>query len=121
MDRLLNVMTATSVVLIVLVLASLRRAHIRVEYSVSWLLAAVALLIVSRWHVVLNWVSDFLGIPGSPLALLLIIGCVFLIMFYRFSIVISKLRDDNIALAQRLAILEYHLRSLQQGPEIPES
>jgi len=115
MDRLLNVMTATSVVLIVLVLTSLRRAHIRVEYSVSWLLAALALLTVSRWRAVLNWVSDFLGIPGSPLALLLIIGCVFLIMFYRFSIVISKLRDDNIALAQRLAILEYHLRSMQQG------
>ena len=121
MDRLLNVMTATSVLLIGLVLTSLRRAHIRVEYSVSWLLAAVALLIVSRWHVVLNWVSDFLGIPGSPLALLLIIGCVFLIMFFRFSIVISKLRDDNIALAQRLAILEYHLHSLEQGPGIPES
>jgi hypothetical protein len=40
---------------------------------------------------------------------------VFLLMFFRFSVIISHLRDDNIALAQRVAILEYHLRSLQSG------
>ena len=114
MDRLLNVMTAASVLLIVLVLASLRRAHIRVEYSVSWLLAAVALLVVSRSPSLFDAAARFLGITYPPLALLLVIGGVFLLMFYRFSIVISKLRDDNIALAQRLAILEFHLQSLKK-------
>lgn len=114
MDRLLNVMTATSVLLIVLVLASLRRAHIRVEYSVSWLIAAVALLVVSRSPSFFDGAAGFLGISYPPLALLLIIGGVFLLMFYRFSIIISKLKDDNIALAQRLAILEFHLQSLKK-------
>ena len=116
MDRLLDVMTVASVLLIVLVLASLRRAHIRVEYSVSWLVAGVALLVVSRSPSLFEAASRFLGISDPPLALLLIIGGVFLLMFYRFSIVMSKLRDDNIALAQRLAILEFHLRSLQKRP-----
>ena len=116
MDRLLNVMTATSVLLIVLVLTSLRRAHIRVEYSVSWLVAAVAVLIVSRSHGLLDAAANFLGISYPPLALLLITGCVFLLMFYRFSLVMSKLRDDNIALAQRMAILEYHLRARHENP-----
>ncbi len=112
MDRLLNVMTAVSVLLIVAVLASLRRAHIRVEYSVSWLVAGVALLMISRSHSLLDAAGNFLGTSSyPPLALLLIIGSVFLLMFYRFSLVISKLRDDNIALAQRLAILEYHVRA----------
>jgi hypothetical protein len=107
-------MTATSVLLIVIVLASLRRAHIRVEYSVSWLIAAVALLVVSRSTWLFDAASRFLGISDPPLALLLVIGGVFLLMFYRFSLVVSKLRDDNIALAQRLAILEFHLRSLEK-------
>jgi hypothetical protein len=114
MDRLLNVMTATSVLLILLVLGSLRRAHIRVEYSVSWLIAAVALLVVSRSPSLFYAAAGFLGISYPPLALLLITGVVFLLMFYRFSIVISKLKDDNIALAQRLAILEFHLQSLKR-------
>ena len=50
MDRLLNVTTGVSLVLLVIVLISVRRAHIRVEYSVSWLAAAVALLVLSRWR-----------------------------------------------------------------------
>jgi hypothetical protein len=32
-------------------------------------------------------------------------------------VILSKLRDDNIALAQRIAILEYHLRSAQDRPQ----
>jgi hypothetical protein len=114
MDRLLHVMTIACALMILLVLASVRRAHIRVEYSVSWLLAAAALLVLSRAHEVLNMIARALGFLYPPLALLMIVGCVFVIMFFRFSIIISKLRDDNIALAQRLAILEYHLQSLKQ-------
>jgi hypothetical protein len=112
MERLLSVMTGASLLLIVLVLISVRRAHIRVEYSVSWLIAAVALLALSRAQMFLDLSAEYLGISYAPLALLLIIGAVFLIMFFRFSVIISKLRDDNIALAQRVAILEYHIQSL---------
>jgi hypothetical protein len=110
MDRLLNFTTGMSVLLIVLVLASVRRAHIRVEYSVSWLVASVAIFILSRSRTLLESVAAALGITYPPLALLLLAGCVFVIIFYRFSVVISRLKDDNIALAQRVAILEYRLQ-----------
>ena len=116
MDRLLNVMTVVSVLLMAFVLASLPRAHIRVEYSVSWLVAAGVVLMLSRSRSLLEAVAHQLGISYAPLALLLIVGGVFLIVLYRFSLIISRLRDDNIALAQRLAILEYHLQSLRGGP-----
>ena len=113
MGRLLNAMTGMSALLIVLVLFSVRRARIRVEYSVAWLAGAVALLILSRARVLLHSIADLLGVADPPLALLLIVGCVFLVIFYRFSLIISQLKDDNIALAQRVAILEYHLQSLR--------
>ena len=105
MDRLLNVTTVLSILLLIMVLISVRRAHIRVEYSVSWLLAAAVMLILSRARPVLEFVTSHTGIPDTPLTLFLIAGSVFLIMFFRFSIIISHLRDDNIALAQRVAIL----------------
>ena len=110
MDRLLNVMTVLSIGLIALVLFSLRRAHIRVEYSVTWLGAAVVLLILSRSHALLSWIAAYLGLTYAPLALIIIVLCVFLVVFYRFSIIISNLKDANIAMAQRVAILEYHLQ-----------
>ena len=115
MDRLLNVLTIFSLVLLFFVLVSVRRAHIRVEYSVSWLLVATVLLILSRSRGLLEAAAHRLGLSYPPLALLLVIGCLFLLMFYRFSVIISKLRDDNIALAQRLAILEYHFHEARGG------
>ena len=113
MDRLLNVTTGLSIILLVIILISVRRAHIRVEYSVSWLLAAAAMLLLSRAHPLLDAVRNLIGLPDSPLTLFLLAGAVFLIMFFRFSVIISHLRDDNIALAQRVAILEYHLQHLR--------
>jgi hypothetical protein len=112
MDHLLNVTTGLSVVLLIVVLVSVRRAHIRVEYSVSWLVAAGAMLVLSRAKPVLDAVRNLIGLPDTPLTLFLFGGGVLVIMFFRFSVIMSHLRDDNIALAQRVAILEYHLRSL---------
>jgi hypothetical protein len=118
---LLNFMTILSVALILVVLRSVRRAHIRVEYSVSWLGAAVALLIISRSDWALTQVARLLGIAYPPLALLLVVGCLFLIVLYRFSIVISDLKDANISLAQRVAILEFHLRKSHENQEASTS
>lgn len=109
MDRLLNIMTVFSLLLIGLVLASVRRAHIRVEYSVSWLLAAMVLLVLSRWRTLQELLATSLGLSDAPLALLMVAGAVFLVVLYRFSLVISRLKDSNIALTQRLAILEFRL------------
>jgi hypothetical protein len=114
MDRLMQVLAAFSIALIVLVLASVRREHIRVEYSVSWLSAAVVLLILSLNRGLVNWVSSLLGVDYPPVAILMVVSCVFLVVFYRFSLRISALKDANIALAQRVAILEYQLKSLDE-------
>ncbi|MBI1788659.1 MAG: DUF2304 domain-containing protein [Acidobacteria bacterium] len=117
MDRLLDYTAALSLLLILLVLASVRRAHIRVEYSVSWLAGAVALLALSRAPRLLEAAARALNITYPPLALVLVTGCVFLLIFYRFSVIISRLKDDNVALAQRLAILEYRLESRDHHSE----
>ncbi len=114
MSSLLNFITGLSLALLVLVLISARRAHIRVEYSVSWLGAAVTLLVLSRFRWLLEKLAGLLGIADPPLALLLVVGCVFLLVLFRISIVVSHLKDANIALAQRVAILEFHLRSLDE-------
>jgi hypothetical protein len=114
MDRLMNAMTVLSILLFVVVLFSVRRSHIRVEYSVSWLGAAVILLILSRSQGTLNWIAAQLGLADPPLALIILVFCVFLVVIYRLSVVISDLKDANIAMAQRLAILEFHIQNLHE-------
>jgi hypothetical protein len=114
MDHLSNVLTIFSLALIVLVLASVRRAHIRVEYSVSWLGASLLLLVLSRAPALRHWLASGMGISDPQVALLVLVLAVFFAVFYRLSIVVSNLKDANIALTQRVAILEYHLRSLHE-------
>jgi hypothetical protein len=114
MDQLLGLMTLFSLALFIVVLTSLRRSHIRVEYSVSWLAASVVLLVLSRSQRLLRWITSSLGLSDPGVALLIIVFCIFLVVFYRFSVVISDLKDANIAMAQRVAILEYHIESTHE-------
>ena len=113
MERLLWWTSVLSVVLIVMVLTALRRAHIRVEYSVTWLIACVALFALSRSKTLLEWIASALGLGFAPTVLVLIAGFIFVVMFFWTCVVISRLRDDNIALAQRVAILEFHLNRVK--------
>ncbi len=114
MHRLLGVVAVFSVALILTVLASVRRAHIRVEYSVSWLVAALALLGLSRSAGTLRWIADVLGIADPSLALLMVSGSIFIVVLFRLSLRISGLKDANIALTQRIAILEYRLETIDE-------
>ncbi|HEY2844302.1 MAG TPA: DUF2304 domain-containing protein [Bryobacteraceae bacterium] len=112
MDRLFDVVTIFSLVLIVWVLSSVRRAHIRVEYSVSWLLVGAVLLVLARWRTLDDWAASALGVSDSFVALAIIAGAIFLIVLYRQSLRISGLKDSSITLAQQLAILEFRLEAL---------
>jgi hypothetical protein len=114
MDRLLSIIAGFSILLIGVVLLNIRRAHIRVEYSVTWLGAAIVMLLFSQWPWVLDQFARFIGLNSPPISLLLIIGAIFLFVFFRFSVIISDLKDANIALTQKLAILEYQLHALHE-------
>jgi hypothetical protein len=119
MDRLFDVVAVFSLVLIVWVLSSVRRAHIRVEYSVSWLLAGAVLLVLSRWRTVDNLIAASLGISDSFIALAMIAGAAFFVVLYRLSLRISGLKDSSITLAQQVAILEFRLEALNEKVQTP--
>lgn len=113
MERVLTVAAILSLALIVRVLHSLRREHIRVEYSVSWLVAGIAVCVLAQWDWALQFLSSLLGIHYPPAALASIAMGIFLLVLYRISMIVSDLKDNNIALAQKVAILEFELRQLR--------
>jgi len=111
MERLFLLLALLSLVLILTVLRSLRQERIRVEHSVSWLAGGFVLLSLSLFPGLLGSFADWLGLAGAPLAILLLALVVFVGIFYRQSRAISELKDMNITLTQRLAIVEFELRS----------
>ena len=118
MDRLFDVVAVFSLVLIVWVLSSVRRAHIRVEYSVSWLLAGAVLLILALWRTLYDRIAAALGISDSFVALAIFAGAAFLVVLYRLSLRISGLKDSSITLAQQVAILEFRLDALSDKKKL---
>jgi len=46
--------------------------------------------------------------------LIILVFCVFLVVILRLSVIISDLKDANIAMAQRVAILEFQIQGLHE-------
>ncbi|NWF82242.1 MAG: DUF2304 domain-containing protein [Bryobacteraceae bacterium] len=117
MQLLLNLLTGFGIFLFLVVLRSLRREHIRVEHSVSWLAASVALIAISLLVPLIDPGARTAGMSrASELsdALLFIVFAIALWIGYRSSRVASELKDMNITLTQRVAILEFQIRQLHE-------
>ncbi len=69
----------------------------------------MALLVVVLAPGLLGSIAGMVGLQDETMALLLLVGCLFLFVLFRLSMVVSALKENNIALAQRLAILEFRL------------
>jgi len=103
--------TAASVVLVLVVFELIRSRRLRERYALLWLFTGVVLVILSAWRGGLNTIAGWLGVRGYPPAVLFAVGLLFVIVvLLHYSTVISRLSDQNVVLAQRLALLETKLR-----------
>jgi len=103
-----------SVLLIIVVLELIRSRRLRERYALLWLATGSVLLVLSLWRGGLNTIAGWFGVTGYPPAVLFAVGVLFiLLVLLHYSTVISKLADQNVVLAQRLALLEQRL--LDQG------
>lgn len=109
--RISIVASIASVLLILVVLELIRSRRLREKYALLWLLTGVVLLVLSAWRDGLNTIAGWVGVTGYPPAVLFAVGTLFiLVVLLHYSTVISKLSDQNVLLAQRLALLEERLR-----------
>jgi hypothetical protein len=105
-----------AVLLLAQIIRSVRREHIRVEYSMAWLGAATLLLALSLSQTALDWLSRVLGVDDSSFVLLVVGGVLFLFTFFRFTVQVSELKDHNILLSQKVGLLEWEIN--RQAAEI---
>jgi hypothetical protein len=104
------------VLLILVVLELIRSRRLRERYALLWLATGVVLLVLSLWRGGLNTIASWFGVTGYPPAVLFAVGVLFiLLVLLHYSTVISKLADQNVVLAQRLALLEQRLRTLDSS------
>lgn len=99
-----------SFALVLVVLELIRRRRLRERYALLWLATGIALTALSAWRDGLNTIAGWLGVRGYPPAVLFAVGMLFIIaVLLHYSTVVSRLADQNVVLAQRIALLENEL------------
>jgi hypothetical protein len=101
-----------SFTLVLVVLELIRSRRLRERYALLWLATGLVLTALSAWRHGLNTIAAWFGVRSYPPAVLFAVGLLFILaVLLHYSTVISRLSDQNIVLAQRLALLEQELRA----------
>jgi uncharacterized protein DUF2304 len=100
-----------SFALVLVVLELIRSHRLRERYALLWLVTGLTLTALSAWRGGLNTIAGWVGVRSYPPAVLFAVGILFiLVVLLHYSTVISRLSDQNVLLAQRLALLEQERR-----------
>ena len=98
-----------------LIIELVRRRKLGEAYSLLWLLTGITLVLLSLLRELLDVLARLVGIFYPPTALFVVgFGFVLLILL-QFSVLASRLSDQNRSLIQRLAILDWRLRQLEKA------
>jgi hypothetical protein len=111
-----------SLLLLLVVLELVRGRRLKERYALLWLATGGVLLVLSAWRGGLNTIAGWVGIETYPPAVLFAVATLFvLLVLLHYSTVLSKLTDDNVALAQRIALLEERVSRHSVDPTRPRS
>ena len=106
--------TLAAILLLVAVLELVRRRRLREKYALLWILTAVVLIVLSAWRGAVNEIATTLGVSYGP-AVIFAVGALFvLVVLLHYSTVISALTDRSVVLAQKIALLEQRLETLER-------
>ena len=104
-----------SVLLLLIVLELIRGRRLKERYALLWLATGVVLLVLSAWRGGLNTIAGWLGVSGYPPAILFAAAIMFVIaVLLHYSTVLSRLTDDNVLLAQEVALLRARVDALER-------
>ena len=97
----------------------LRRKRLMERYALLWLFASAVLLALAVWKGLLETIAHAIGIYYAPSALFVIAFGFILLLLLHFSLVISRLADQNKILAQRLGLLQQRLEEQEARRALP--
>jgi hypothetical protein len=98
--------TGASALLLFVIFELVRSRRLMERYALLWLLSGLVLLGLALWRNVLEIVAEAIGVFYPPSALFIVAFGFVLLLLLHFSVVVSRLSDQNKLLSQRLALLE---------------
>jgi hypothetical protein len=113
-NRIQYILIVGSILFLLFIIELIRKKKIKEQYSLLWLVLGIAFIFFSVWRKGLDYLASFVGIdyPPSALFIMLLIGVFFILIQY--SIIISKLSNQNIILAQEISLIKLELEKIKE-------
>jgi hypothetical protein len=111
--RIQIVAVLATAALFLVVFELVRRRRLMERYALLWMFSAAVLLGLAVWKQLLEQVATAIGIYYAPSALFVIAFGFILVLLLHFSLVVSRLADQNKVLAQKVALLQQRLEQVE--------
>ncbi|WP_418792019.1 DUF2304 domain-containing protein [Phosphitispora sp. TUW77] len=99
---------------LVIVLELVRSKRLKEQYSLLWLFVGGVMLILALWRDLIERLAEWLGIYYAP-SLLFIVGILFsFALILHYSVIISRLHNQNVRLAQEVGVLNKKVEDLYE-------
>jgi hypothetical protein len=117
--RVSIVAAIAAIILLAIIFELIRSRRLQERYALLWLATGGVILFFALWRGALGQFADLVGIAYPPSALFVVASFFILVVLLHYSTVISELSERNLALAQRLALLEQQLKETTESPPEP--
>jgi len=108
---------AGSIFLLLFIIELIRRKKIKEQYSLLWLFFSALFITLSFWRDGIERISALMGIAYAPAAFLLILVMAIFLILIEFSVIISKLSDNNKVLVQEIGLLKEKIKKIEEKNE----
>mgnify|MGYP002349659690 FL=1 len=105
---------AGSSLLLYVIIKLIKNRRLKEEYSLLWLFFGGIFLGLSIWREGLEVLSRAIGIYYAPATLFLVFIMAIFVILLHYSVVISKLTENNRKLVQEVGILAFELAELRK-------
>ena len=104
MSKLQIVGLIASILWLIIIFELVRRRKLLLGYSLIWIFAGLALLIVAFWEDLLINFTHFIGVVYPPSGFFAIVLLILILIVLDLSIKVSKLSDQNKTLAKKVGV-----------------
>jgi len=112
---------AVSIFFFLFIIELIREKKLKEQYSLLWLFFSVLFVVFSIWRNGLHFISRLMGIAYPPAAFFMIFFMAVFLILIQFSVIISKLSEENKKLAQELGLMKKEMEEqLLNGGEKAE-
>ena len=112
-ERVQAVSLAVSIALLIVVFELVRRRKLTEEYSLLWIAASIALVVLSARRQLLDASAHWLGVYYPPMVLMMAFILLVFVASLCFSVIVSRQRRQIERLIEDTAILQAEVRELR--------